>query len=446
MLDKSTIVIARMFKKNNRKKFILINMSLCIAFIILITLSYITVTFHISYKQKMKNDPILLSCKMRTTGGKYTEDIMNLIENNKGIKENRFYKYTYISFYKESEYLSFMAPSKTYYSDIKIDETIYKSDINKSYDIFDYYDDLNNVVLDVENDYGKKNNKKYILAQSEGESSSKDIYINSKFCDKYNMDYNAVVGKSITYNLYTSKTESLKLIENFTIKGVFNSELYSLPTRNETQDDSPLFWLSSSVFNEILSKKNFEHQDKNIVVFKNFSSLEKTTQILSAYYEENVINSLLTICSATQNCLDVMPLLIIAQYILFTISIFILVVGIINLFHVIVYIVSKESKFLDMCHKIGMRNGERNKFTLYQNVIIFGETFILQVVGSFILSIILTKRYNEKIDIEGIFSDFVLFNIKYYFMVLAIFILLFAILIFLLSKAVDKYISSFKNI
>ena len=99
-----------------------------------------------------------------------------------------------------------------------------------------------------------------------------------------------------------------------------------------------------------------------------------------------------------------------------------------------------------MCHKIGMRNGERNKFTLYQNVIIFGETFILQVVGSFILSIILRKRYNEKIDIEGIFSDFVLFNIKYYFMVLAIFILLFAILIFLLSKAVDKYISSFKNI
>ncbi len=447
MLDSSIWKIARIYHKKNHKKFIRVSISLSLAFAILICICYFSTSFSLSYNKKMNSEKTLLSCQIRTSNDDDLNKLNSLIEKDNNIVDTVSYKNSFVSYYQKKEYESWHAPTIVYYPIIEIDGIVYDyslecKSLNKEYEQIQFYNDDSKMILDVENSYAKKHNKQFVFLDEQVKHNY--VFINSDFCDFFNIDYNLVIGKTISYKCYVSKTDTIPLIDNYTIKGVFNSEIYDISTRYTTADSKPLFWLNEESYASISAVIDMESYDINVLSFDDFSGFKSSIKKYLNFNEANSADRYLSLGDLARYYIKIDPVLSIFQYALFVVSIFILFISILNLFHMILYIEQTQIVFLDMCQAIGLEKKERRLFTLIQNLMILAPSVVISIVISFVSSLIISSKINKNIDIFGVFSNMIIFDIKYYFIIIILFILLIILLIPACSLLIDKTLSKVK--
>ncbi|MCR5705719.1 MAG: hypothetical protein K6G48_02785 [Acholeplasmatales bacterium] len=445
MQGKGVLTIALMYYKKNRRKYLRISISLTLAFVMLICISFLAISFDLSYKAKMNEEETLLSCQVRCNDSGLLKEVDSLISNDENIAQSIEYDLSYYSYYHKKEYKSAMAPTIYYYPEIEIDGISYDyslmcEDNDKKSDVFNFFNLESNLILDSEYDYANKND----VALLYGDCNvilDNSVYLSSDFCDYYNLDYNSIIGKTINYRTYLSSDEAITLIDNFTVIGVFNTCLYDIPTRNIV---APILWLPASAYEDINSVADDESYTMNLIQFNDFSGFKSSIKAYNNLANEDY-NVYVSMPDLSMYYIKIYPLLTISEYILYTLSIFILVIAILNLFHVVAYIFEKELKFLGMCRAIGLEKRDRRRFTLTQNTLILAPPILISCTISLIACIILTKIFNNNITIQGIFSNTVIFNMKYFAITLLIFIVLVILLIEVLSLLVIKYLKRFNN-
>ena len=448
ILDNPTWKIARIYNKKNKKRFIRMMFSLSFSFIMLICISYISISFDLSYKRKMNSEDTILSCQFRTSNDEIQAEVNEMIKIDKNIKENLLCKFSYISYYLAKEYPSMSAPTVTYYPIIEIDGVDYnysdecKSE-KKSSDNICFIEEKSKILLETEIQYAKKKNINLIYGDNEIESNS--VFINSSFCDYYNIDYSENIGKKLSYKCYTGKDNVVEVIDNYVIKGVINNALYDIPTRYLMNDIQPLFLLTSECQNTISSMVKSDDYNINILQFKNFLKFESGITKYLNFYTENVQYTYIEMVELAMYYIRFKPLVSISQIILFTLAIFIFVIGILNLFHAILFICESQFSFLNMCQAIGLKKSDRRLFNFYQNILIFAFPIIISSIISFVLSFLVSSKLNESITLFGEFTNVIMFDMKYYPIALVIFIFGIFILLSFISIITDKILHILNN-
>ena len=447
MLGSSVWKIARIYHKKNHKKFIRISISLSLAFMILICISYFSMSFYLSYNKKMNSEKTLLSCMVRTTSDEDLNILNSIIDKDNNIVDNITFKSSYLNYYSEKEYPSWHAPTIVYYPIIEIDGNVYDysqecKSTNKLADELQFYNNDSKMILDVETSYAKKYNKQFAFVDEQIKDNY--VFINSDFCDFFNIDYNSIIGKTITYKCYVSKNDTISLIDNYSIKGVFNSEIYDIPTRTTDDMSKPLFWLNGTSYKFLSDSVDMETNNINLLSFNDFSGFKSSIKKYMNFEESNKADRLLDMCDLSRYYIKIDPVLSIFRYALFGVSIFVFFISILNLFHMILYIEETQIRFLDMCQAIGLEKKERRLYTLIQNIMILAPPVIISIVVSFVLSLIISLKINKNITLFGVFSNTIIFDIRYYFMALVIFILLVVLLVSICSLFIDKILSKVK--
>jgi hypothetical protein len=448
MQDRVVFKIAQMYYKKSWKKYIGTTVFLSLAFIILICIVFLSVSFDFGYKNKMNEDKTLLSCQTRTDNDELESKLKDIITKDSNINESISFKESYINYYSYKEYPSWQAPSVVCYPIIELDGIVYDykeecESLNQTRDEICFYDTNSKLVLDREYEYAKKNSKDLIVGGN-NQIGNNMLYISSKFCDFYNLNYESIIGKSISYKCYIDKDSTINVIDNYIILGVFKDDIYDIPTRYMQSEDTPLFWLPMDEYTKINENLEMENYNISILTFNDFSSLKSSINTYLNFYNQNSSNVYIEMADLTRYYIKISPIMFISKCILLLISLFVIIIGILNLFHNILYVSTTSLNFLDMCQTIGLRKKDRKAYTIILNSIIFIPSIIFSILISFIISIILSNKLNDIIILNKALNNTLVFDMKYYFLVASIFLILIILVMLIMSLCVDKSISKFK--
>ena len=414
-------------------------------------------TLKIEYMDYSKHD--YSSGNPGTNSIEYREKILL----NNGINENISFVRKQISFDYYSIGSGLMSKSIYSYPTIIINGNEIINDyenhrVNHGYDMFDVYSDNSSLYLKSENDYLNKLGFGNVILAGTDDVKNNEIIISSAFLDYYNINYNDVIGKNISYKLkiYTKRKVSLitdktnyinenykdverYLFKDFIIKGVYNSKIYNCRSRerlyeiNGDHTTTPLFWIKES---QLYKEKYVEYDSDNkvyyyndlpenifddalsknkICLFEGFNNSVVKTDIITDIYQFNNIDSIydfycnqddytsfeyvLKLNHSLKGYIDLYPYFKLSKKILLIVSIIISFISIVNIFISFKYLLIKKIKFSSMCNILGMTKKDISKMYTFMNLINYIIAIIISFVISFtaclFTSIICNNRYNS---------------------------------------------------
>lgn len=376
---------------------------------------------------------------------KYQESI----EDNSHIKESVSYKEVYVGC--RNTYIPETREFIIDYPKITIDDNTYSIKINGSNaNTIKFYNLKNNTcILEDEKTYMRDNNLgNPILAGSEIKANEKSIMINSKLLDDLNLNYEDVIGKKVSYKTsieatslyynnikYEVKDEYINIFSNYIIKGVFNDNIYSIPSRNISED--AIFWISDDniyegdlytydvenyrcyynenpieLANKITSEGKFFLPDyisrKPDDIFCSLYEYDSFNASYDAYNEickyaklsvdeGNVINNCYMPTMVLKDYIDVYPKITIMILGSLTLTISVFIATIINIVLIIDYQKSRKKQFFGMLKALGLNDNEVKNISSYQLNLQCLISISFSFVISLVLGLIITLRWNSKI-------------------------------------------------
>lgn len=454
MKNNGSLKLSFLYFKHNKKRYINIILLFSLSFIIFISTMFFLVSYSRCYKDEFNENKIYLSANMSSDNDEYYEKIKEIISSDDGVEESN--EYTCYSFkYEEKTTGGGFSSSQriTYYPKISIDnlEKEYPNTKTRS-DYFYLYDNPSNLFSKSEYSYANKNDMDLILSGNIDNIGDNDVVVSNKICNLFNITVENIIGKRISYTLYLEdgdRNELATIISDYTIKAVYNEEAYlSLVSRND-DEVAPLMIFNScikSVFDTYCSYNKVNKINYVNIFFKDFDRMNSSIETYYDFYEDNKLTEDANINILATYLLDQYlknkDLFSLSIKSLIIISILIFVIMILNLFNISVFINKKRLKFLNMCQNIGFSKLERNKFILYESMIIFGIISIVSFIISLAFSIALKYVFN-KVYLRDLYIS--ILNLRYYFFVFVIFIIVIFGFIVLFSYIINLYLNHVKE-
>lgn len=283
--------------RQSRNTIVGIVISLCISIVCL----FMLISFEYGIKEAANKEKNVATVELNYSdviSEAITNSKKDYISNNSLIEDKVCYKEYSLDYYHQTK--SFNDITYTYpeiiLDDVSIerDYTYMKSDSIISYDFKD------EIILDSELNYLKKNDMDVILAGTTFGDSINEIMISDLFLNQLGItDYNSIIGKELSYKymLYNSSVykvdssydyslDNLYLFKNYKIVGVFNSNIYNCPSRYSNNSfanykdslNTPFFWVKESSIKEsnvevdyISSKYNYTYNVNPLEYIKSIS-------------------------------------------------------------------------------------------------------------------------------------------------------------------------------
>lgn len=447
MMNNASFKLALMYLMHNIKRYIIIILLLSLSLSILLFSCYFSLSYNRNYKNELNNNKSYLTLRMTNDNDEYSDEINKILSQDNDVSN-------YIN-YKKYNIKYLITYEKTYpfartfhYPILKIDESLYSYNVsNGSYnDEFHLFEDSNTIFDESEYEYANKYNEKLIITGSIDDLCENEIIISSNVCDVLNIDYNEIIGKSLSYSIFYTDNDELNkktVLNNYTVKAVFNSKFYStLSSAEQGYEQTSVF-----AFLNIKNKADLEEVTSSYnvcqIYFKNYSHALNGYIKYQDFYNENYLSHdkhiSITYSNVLQRLLDSIDYIKFLSKILNIISILIFIVMILNLFNISLYMAKKRYSFLNMCKKIGLNDIEKKRFILYENVTIFSIVIIISIIISAIVSFVLTNLFNNYLKHYD--YAFNVISFKYYPLVILFFIIILTLFIYIFTKLIDFYIN-----
>ncbi len=434
----------------------IITLTLCITF--LCVSLFIFFEFRIDIMKKVYDENIFSTITLNyseSQNGYMNKKYKENIEEDSNIKENVLYKQVYYNYYSRYE-SNIDKQLITNYPILTIDNINYSISINKdnsSCNVIEFYNLLEgSCYLEEEKKYMNNNNLgDLIICGNTIEANEKSIMINRVVLDDLNISYNDVIGKKVSYKVsipgqynlyynglkYEQNGKYINIFENYIIKGVFNNNIYSTPTRNDVVNN-PIFWISDDnifegdIYNydntnyrcyynddPIELSKKITNDGKvfladyitrkpddmfNVIYqYKNFNSAYKAYNNMSKYAILSQENGMtLANCFRPSNVLndyiEFYPK--ISMLVLASLSICgaVFIMTLINLILIIYFQRMKKKHFFGVLRAIGYTRQDIKNILNYQIDIQYFISIIFSFIISTILNLIIVLKWNNMID------------------------------------------------
>lgn len=449
--ENASLILSKMYLKHNKKRYIKIIILFSLSFSILIFILYFTMSYKKSYIAEMNENKCNLSLHMINDNTDKENQLINYIKNDNSVSnyiEYQSYSFAYMQTKVRPE---FAAPMLISYPEISIDDNLFEYINTANEDCFYLYEDTSSIFDESEYEYVKKNNKKLILSGNINNLLDNELIISSKLCDYCSISYDDIIGKKISYKMlirdYNKDVKDYYILKDYIIKAVYEETTFkALRSRPEAELYTPLGFLNinnKSMFAEI---KNNAYQNDSFVYctnifFKDFNSLLNNVDNYINFYEDyrlsNEVYVYINYNYLIRYYLSYNNMFEISENILITISLVISFIMVLNLFNVSLYMSKRRYNYLDLCTKIGLRNKNRSKIILYEQIILFSIISIISFFLSLTISIVATYAFNlsyiDNYDVN-------ILKIRYYFIIVILFFIFIFAIVFIMSYLIDYLI------
>ncbi|MDD4000896.1 MAG: ABC transporter permease [Bacilli bacterium] len=466
---------------------------------LLITLLFVLLAFYQGTMAKILQEKSISSFRLEydllMDDQDLNEEIKAEILSEPAIKNSIIYQQIYLSYSEDNHERRF--PKFTIAGVDYLYDYDYRVDLEKSSDWLHFFDTANSTTLITEEEEAYLRNNNYgkaLLAGSLFTQNIEEVVISSQVVDYFNIDYLDVIGKELSYEIslpfynnaydksnlkYSNLEGDIKIINNYKIVGVFNSNLYLSPTRGEHLSYCPSLWLKKEaiynndisfylkgedikgfiyqkdpleVFNDAIEQKKvaipygFNYllgfgdlrsidDFRQYIQFEDFKSAYDYSKVLNNYaekyqqfhFDDNTVFS---------NYEQFYPLIMLVSITFLIFGGVVFFATVLNLYNTMRYSLEKRKSFLAMCKAMGMTKNDIIKLYFSEIALLLLRSVFWITLFTFSLSLLITLSFNNMLvdsSIETIISY--KFNFIYYLIVLIpslIIILLIALVISLL--------------
>ena len=363
---KNSELIRLSFKNiiNNKKQVLKMIVGYIISNVILVVFLYLFFAFYYNTNNVLENNDVAL------TYATYSEEKIDISELQKGkIKETISYEEIYLFSISIG---GFGMARSYYYPKIVIDTNEYNIDktnrnsfvitTSESYYLEDEYNNVENMII------GNK------------PSNNNEVMISSKLMNDLNLSLDDVLNKKITLNIPYQNEGNVYYFDEMVdcyVSGVFNSELYNLPSRNLT-DEADL-WVYDTTFNTIYNDvdnngRSYVHCYWNICQYYNFKDCKNDYERIHNYVDVNRTFSVVT-NDLIIEYVDQYPIIYCIMVILFIIGVVVLYISLMNIYIINDYSYNNRKKYSGLLNAIGMTNKDIKK------------VYILEIFNTLLISL-----------------------------------------------------------
>jgi ABC-type antimicrobial peptide transport system permease subunit len=428
---------------------------------LLVTLFFVLLAFYGGAMAGIDREKVLSSYRLEyelrnKETAKINQRIKKEILNNPSITESIIYKPISILYFENGDFL---------YPTISIGGTDYLYDyhysdvLEKWGDVFHFFDLHNSTTLITaeEEEFLKRNNYgEALLAGTLFSENTDEIIVASHVLDYFEIDYREALGKKLSYsvNLTTGYRafrpdgsgyykdllgNQVCVVRDFTIVGVYNSNLYLSPSRGEDLYYAPTFWLKldSLYLTEDIEFLYGEEQIEGFIynkdplaVFQDAAEAKKAA-IPYGFNTLSSINDLRYMCDFCQiiqfadfrsayefyNNLEYYlykyqhfgffeshvlsdyrqfyPLIMLVSTIFLIFGGVVFFVTVLNLYNTMRYSVEKRKGYLAMCRAMGMNRRDVLKLYFFETGLVLFRAALWIIVFSLLLSAGITILIND---------------------------------------------------
>lgn len=502
------IRLGKISLKNNKKQTANTVRGLVFGSTLLITLLFVLAAFYggiVSEINKEKTiSSFILKYQIKDKDSiDINKEINERILSNKTIKESIIYNRIYLTYYSRE--------SNILYPTITIDEIDYpfeyhyRDNLKKTSDDMHFFDLANSSTIITKeeelflssNNYGKA-----VLAGTLFTDVTEEVIIASHVLDFFKIDYQDAIGKTISYATYLSNWssvydidhnevnpslggEELTIISDYTIKGVFNSNLYLSPSRGEDSTICPSLWLKKEaiyhndivlyfgenqvegfiyqknpleVFHDAIIQRKvaipfgfnymrgendlrYISEYNQIIQFHNFDNALNYNKVLNNY-NNKYPNLAIDHNSNFSNYLQFYPFVMLISITFLIFGGVVFYATILNLYNTMRYSFEKRKYYLSMCKAMGMTNNDMIKLYLFEILLIIFKAAIWIISLTLSLCLLITLLINNVlIDKMGEMIISYNFSFIYYPVTLIISILV----IFTMAISISFFITKSQN-
>lgn len=491
--------LARLDLNINKKKIMFSKISLITSLSIFLLCTLIIVSVLFSFLQFVKNNKgIYILYKSSSVDiASMRDDVINDDIIGKDIKYDdkiEFISYSLYTYYKTGFESSDVNSLNPIVAIDGVETGIY--DYNKSENTLTFYDFDNSKIY---SDKEKKELSNDIVFGKEAIASN-ELLISKQLCIYLGLSIDAVIGKSISYKINVSNprnvfdkegnkitTDNKKqftLFSEFVIAGVFNDELFSLPSREKVS--APVFIFNKECLNNDFIEYQIDNNGKvcfyynedidgvnmssmtnkkvsipygynginhyninyNLLFYSNvnlsYKSYKKIMHIMSESYSDsnsNYVEPTIT-SDFTQNLYDNYSTFIIAALLLLGITILLCLNSIYNLNQTLLIVIKNKKKNTLIFKYIGGKGDEARLINCYEIKDIFIKVlfFVTLIFASISIAYILIyTSYLKRVNVEFSFSSFIILFLIMTIITYCLFIIYFLVLS-LKNKKIIKHL------